>query len=956
MSRSTPAEDARSLSRDLSQRVRGEVRFDAGTRALYATTGSNYRQVPIGVVLPLDVDDVIAAVDVCRQHGAPVLPRGGGTSLAGQCVNVAVVIDTSKYMNRILEVDAERRTARVQPGVVLDDLQRRAQPLHLTFGPDPSTHAQCTLGGMIGNNSCGVHSVMAGKTDDNVVSLDILTYDGVRMRLDARAPMRSSDAHCERERQIYRDLEGLRDKYADEIRAGFPRIPRPVSGYNLPALLPENGFDIARSLVGSEGTCVMILEATTRLVGSPPCRSLLVLGYADVFKAADDVPNVLAYEPLGLEGMDDLLVSDIRSAGLFPRGASLLPHGRGWLLIEFGGETPEEAAAKAREAAAGAERRPNAPTSRIVDDPAAQHQIWTIRESALGATAHVSSQRPTWEGWEDAAVHPERLGAYLRGFRALLDRYGYHGDLYGHFGGGCVHTRIDFDFRTAEGIATYRQFIEDAADLVVRHGGSLSGEHGDGQSRAEMLPKMFSPALMEAFEAFKHIWDPAGRMNPGKLVKPYRIDEHLRLGPDYHPLPVSTTFTYPADNGSFADAALRCVGVGLCRSTEHGTMCPSYMATREEKHSTRGRARLLFEMLQGNPVTGGWKSREVKDALDLCLACKACKGECPVQVDMATYKAEFLSHYYEGQWRPRFAYATGLIHRWARLASFAPRFANLVGQTRGLSGVAKAIAGISPRRRLPIFASATFRDAFSARKRPATGTAPVLLWPDTFNNYFHPEIAQAAAEVLEWCGCRVQIPKRPLCCGRPLYDHGMLDLAKAQLTTIIETLRPSIQAGVPVVVLEPSCLSVFRDELPNLLPRDEDARRLSTQVLSFAEFLRNRGRARRLPRLGGRAIVHGHCHQKALGNMDADLAVLGEIDVDHELLDSGCCGMAGAFGFHRDHYEVAMAVGERVLLPAVRAESTETLFVADGFSCREQIVQGTGRRALHLAEVVRRAL
>ncbi len=918
---------------------------------MYSNTGSNYRQVPIGVVVPLDAEDVVAAVEVCRAHEAPVLPRGGGTSLAGQSCNVAVIIDMSMNMRGLLELDPERRRARVQPGIVLDALRDAAEEHGLTFAPDPSTHKACTLGGMIGNNSCGVHSLMAGKTVENVESLEILTYDGLRLTVGATSEdeLARIVAGGGRRGEIYDGLRSLRDDVGRLVRERYPKIPRRVSGYNLDELLEESGFDVAKALVGTEGTCVTVLEATLRLVPSPPYRSLVVLGFEDVYAAADAVPAVLEHRPMGLEGLDDVLIDDMKRVGVHPRDTKLLPDGRGWLLAEFGGDTLEEAEARCRKLFEAMEGADGFVEEKHFEDPEETEKLWTVRESGLSATAHVPGEASTWEGWEDAAVPPERLGDYLRGFRTLLDRYGYVGALYGHFGQGCIHTRTNYDLRTREGIATFRSFIEDASDLVLEHGGSLSGEHGDGQSRAEFLPKMFGDELVDAFRRFKSIWDPQGKMNPGKVVDPYPIDSNLRIGPDYKPPRTKTSFAFTRDDGNFSKTTLRCVGVGLCRKEEGGTMCPSYMVTKEEAYSTRGRARLLFEMLEGETITDGWRSEEVKGALDLCLACKACRSECPVNVDMATYKAEFLSHYYKRRIRPRQAYAFGLIHWWARLAARAPGLVNGFAHAPVTSTLAKAAAGVAPQRELPRFAAQTFRAGF--RQRPRSGP-PVLLWPDTFNDNFHPQTLQAGADVLEAAGYTVQIPQMRLCCGRPLYDYGMLDLAQRQLRQIVKALRPQIRAGMPLVGLEPSCVAIFRDELLELLPHDEDAKRLAKQSFMLSELLERTDGwdPGRLPR---KALVHGHCHQKALMGMSAEEKVLKQLGIDYELLDAGCCGMAGAFGFEPEHYDVSIACGERVLLPAVRAADRDTVVVANGFSCREQISQTTNRTAIHLAELIR---
>ena len=992
--------DSESLAAALRAEVRGEVRFDRGSRALYATDGSNYRQVPIGVVLPHDVHDVLATVALCRQFGAPLLCRGGGTSLAGQCCNVAVILDFSKYMAKILEIDPERRIARVQPGVVLDSLRAAAEKHHLTFAPDPATHDRCTLGGMIGNNSCGVHSVMAGKTDDNIEELEILTYDGTRMKVgqnlieprgDSRprlsgGPEVSRRDASDRAAQILNSLKQIADQYGELVRQKFPKIPRRVSGYNLNYLLPENGFHVARALVGSEGTCVTILEATCRLVKSPPERILLVLAYPDVYQCADHVPEIMQHKPIGLEGFDDLLAHYTRAKGINSEGLALLPEGGGWLMVEFGGDSAPEAESQARSLMQSLGRVANPPAMRLCDKQQAK-RVWEVRESALGATSHVPGEPFNWEGWEDAAVAPEKLGGYLRDLRKMFAAYGYKGSLYGHFGHGCVHTRINFDLQSKDGIARFRKFIEEAADLVVSYGGSLSGEHGDGQSRGELLPKMFGPELIQAFRDFKSAWDPDWKMNPGKVIDPYKIDENLRLGANYSPWQPKTHFQFIADHGSLAEATLRCVGVGKCRREQGGVMCPSYRATREEEHSTRGRAHLLWEMTQGRSredgiIRDGWRSQAVKDSLDLCLACKGCKSDCPVGVDLATYKAEFLSHYYEGRVRPRGAYAFGNIDLWARAASHMPGLANLATQLPILRDLSKLLAGIPLERSIPAFAPETFKSWFhrtqkkngfkngfegarlsAAPKRnrldgalAPEGSPEVLLWPDTFNNYFLPATAQAAVDVLEAVGFNVIVPNANLCCGRPLYDHGMLDRAQALLLQILDELSPQIEAGIPVVGLEPSCVAVFRDELVNLFPHDDRAKALSRQTFLLSEFLENHARNFVFPRLNRKALLHGHCHHKSLMKMTAEESVLRRLGIDFQSPAPGCCGMAGSFGFEREKYDISMAIGELELLPAVRRAPADWLIVADGFSCREQIAQGTPRHAMHLAEVLQMAL
>jgi FAD/FMN-containing dehydrogenase/Fe-S oxidoreductase len=951
-----PALDSEAFARSLRSRVSCEVRFDTATRALYATDASNYRHVPIGVILPRQRADVVAAVATAREFGVPVLPRGAGTGLAGQTCNVALVIDFSKYMRRLVSMDPDRNIARVEPGLVLDDLRSAAEAHALTFGPDPSTHDRCTLGGMIGNNSCGVHSVMAGLTSDNVERLTVLTYDGQILDVGptSEAEVAKTIESGGRQGQIYRDLAALRDRYGDEVRSRFPKIKRRISGYNLDQLLPENGFQVARALVGTEGTCVTVLEATLRLVHSPPVRRLLLLGYEDVFLAARAVPSIMEHSPIGLEGFDEVLVENARLNGISPRGLSLLPAGGAWLLVEFGAETVGECDGQVADLLSRLRSHPDAPTGKLLTDSRDVAAVWAVRESGLGAAARVPGRKPSWPGWEDSAVRPDQLEDYLRDLRALLDRFGYHAPLYGHFGDACLHPRIDFDLVTPKGIQDFRRFLDEAADLCVRYGGSLSGEHGDGQARAALYPKLFGTKLVQAFGEFKDIWDPENRMNPGKVAYPRQPDQDLRLGVNYRPARVNTHFHYTQDPDGMSGAVLRCVGIGKCRRTESGTMCPSFMVTREELHSTRGRAHLLHEMLTGDLVRDGWRDEGVKQALDLCFSCKACKSECPVNVDMATYKAEFLSHYYAGRLRPPSAYAIGLFPWWARLAAWAPGVANAASRSRWIGGAGKAVLGISAQRELPVFATETFRHWF--RRRPArNGDAAhrVLLWADTFNNYLRPDTARAAVAVLEAAGCEVSLLPRWHCCGRPLYDQGMLDLAKKVLRRSVREIEPYVDQGYSVVGLEPTCVAVFRDELPGLFPDDAGAREVSRSFLILSEFLERIGYEP--PALQAKAMMQAHCHHKAVMKTDTEEAVLNRLGLDLEILDAGCCGMAGGFGFEKATYEVGMKAGERVLFPAIRS-APDAMVIADGFSCREQIRHATGRDALHLAEVLALAL
>ena len=939
------------LEQALKRAVAGEVRFDRGTRALYATDASNYRQPPIGLVIPRDENDVVAAVALCREYGAPVLSRGAGTSLADQCCNVAVILDFSKYMHRILELDPARRIARIQPGVVCDTLRNAAEKFQLTWAPDPSTHSRCTLGGMIGNNSCGTHSLMAGKTVDNIQELRVLLYDGTQMTVGptSDAELTAIIARGGRRGQIYSKLKDIRDRYATLVRERFPDIPRRVSGYNLDQLLPENGFNVARALVGSEGTCALVLEATATLIPSPQHRSLVGLGYPDTFQAADHVMEILELTPIGLEGFEGIMVDGLRKKGA--PNLDLLPEGRGFLLVEFGADSDADAQAAAERLVERLKKQPGAPNMRIYTK-AESRLVWRIREAGPRAAISAPGMPPRYEGWDDSAVPPANLGRYLRDLRALLDEYNYQAAYYGHFGHACIHMQVSFDLRSEAGVRTYGEFVDRAADLVVQHGGSISGEHGDGQARGALLPKMFGPELMEGLREFKRVWDPDWKMNPGKLIDAYAPTENLKLGADFTPHDPPTHFKFPDDSGSFAKASLRCIGIGECRKQDYGTMCPSYMATLEEQHSTRGRAHMLFEVLSGEIIDGTWTNEHVKESMDLCLSCKACKTECPANVDVATYRSELLSHYYETHARPLEAYAFGWFDQWARLASVMPALANFGSRAPGLSGLMRKVLHLAPERELPRFAKTTFK-TWAARQN-VPGSADVILWGDTFNNYLHPETSIAAYEVLTGAGFRVGVPKGHLCCGRPLYDFGMLDRAKSYLRRVMSALGPDIDAGRPMVVLEPSCASVFRDELRNLFPEDPRAQKLRAQTFVLSEFLTKYAPGY-APSLKRKVLLHGHCHQKAIIKMDHEVALLEKLGAEVRMPDAGCCGMAGPFGFSADKIDVSKAIGERVLLPAVRATSDDTLIVADGFSCQEQIAQLAGRRAIHLAEALRLA-
>ncbi|MGI5240863.1 FAD-binding and (Fe-S)-binding domain-containing protein [Dactylosporangium sp. CA-139066] len=955
--RAAPARDISGLEAALRQAVRGDVRFDAGARAAYSTDGSNYRMVPIAVVCPRDVEDAVAAVRVCAEHDVPVVSRGGGTSLGGQCCNVAVVLDFTKYVRGVESVDPDARTAVVLPGTPLDDANAVFAKHGLTIGPKPATHSHCTIGGMAGNNSCGATAQWAGTMAANIERLEVLTYDGERMWVGP-----TSDEEYERivnaggrRAEIYRSLRELRQRYAEQIASRFPDIPRRVSGYNLPELTAERGFNVARALVGTESTCVVILRAEVRLLHKPSHMVTVLLGYPDIAATGDAAPAVARHAPIQLEGLDEKLLHYEREEHRPTEILNALPPGRAWLCVDLGADTEDEARAKAEALVADPA---TGGTATILEDDDMRERLSAVREAALATTARTPNGPDAWPGWEDSAVDPAQLGDYLRAFTGLLEEFGYGAtSVYGHFGQGCVHCSIPFDLTSQPGIARYREFVQRAARLCVEHHGSLSGEHGDGQARGELLSIMYGDDVVHAFEEFKAIFDPNGKMNPGKVVHARPLDYDLRLGADYAPAQPATRFGYHEDDGSFARAALRCAGVGDCRRTHPGggVMCPSYQVTRDEEHSTRGRSRLLFEMVNGGVIDDGWRSQAVHDSLDLCLACKGCKSDCPVQVDMATYKAEFLYHHYKGRIRPRAHYTLGWLPLLARAAAIAPDLANAAGRLP----LAKRLAGVDPQRTVPRFAPARI-DRWLRRRRPAgTGErGKVLLFLDSFTTAFTPRIAAAAVGVLETAGFEVVVPPKTICCGLTWISTGQLGVAERVLRRTVDVVSPYIREGLPMVGLEPSCTAVFRSDMGELFGRDQDADRLARQSVTLAELLADRAPdfAPRLPE-GTRAIVQRHCHHHAILGASADRRLMDAIGLEAEELDSGCCGLAGDFGMTPEHRDVSLACAEQALLPAVRGAAPDTLVLADGFSCRTQIEDAhTGRRPVHIAEVVNAAI
>ncbi|MCW2495591.1 FAD-linked oxidase C-terminal domain-containing protein [Jatrophihabitans sp.] len=921
------------LAAELRRAGIAEVDDSTRRRAEYSSDASNYRVVPQVVVFPRHVDEVAASLGVARAAGVPLTARGGGTSTAGNSVGAGIVLDFSRHLNRVLSVDAAARTAVVEPGAILDAISDASARYGLRFGPDPSTHARATIGGSLGNNACGSRALRYGRTADNVTSLELLAADGTpftarRFGADGLAAAGPLGA-------------ALGDLVAGRlalIRTEFGRFRRQVSGFSLEHLLPENGADLASFLVGTEGTLGVITQATVKLVDSPKAVALAVLGYPDMPSAAAAVPALLPHAPVALEGMDARLVEVVRSR----RGPSAvpdLPRGDGWLFIETSGDTEAEA----EDAAARLIQDSGCLDSAIVTGATAR-ALWRIREDGAGLGGRTPAGEPAWPGWEDAAVPPENLPEYLRDFDALMTAHHLDGLVYGHFGDGCVHVRINFPFSSKP--AVFREFALAAAALVGRHGGSMSGEHGDGRARGELLPYMYSAEAIATFAAVKAIFDPANLLNPGVIVDPAPVDADLRV-PLSHPLRKNLGFAFSHDGGDLATAVHRCVGVGKCRADNTatgGVMCPSYVATQDEKDSTRGRSRVLQELANGTLIDG-FKSAEVAEALDLCLSCKGCSSDCPAGVDMATYKSEVLHQRYRRRLRPPSHYALGWLPRWARLASKMPKVANATLRSERLARLAKRAGGIDERRPLPEFTLQTFRAWFAAR--PAASGIPVQLWVDTFTDHFSPEVGQAAVEVLEAAGYAVRIPAKPVCCGLTWISTGQLDGARRQLRATMDALDPAL----PIVGLEPSCTAVLRHDLGELFPDDPRAAAIGTATRTLAELLADTP-GWTAPDLGGvTAVAQPHCHHHAVMGWSPDEKLLRGAGADLTAV-GGCCGLAGNFGVERGHYDVSVAVAESALLPAVRNAPPGAVLLADGFSCRTQLEQLAGAQSVHLAQLL----
>ncbi len=931
-------------------RERGVIEVDTDTRrrAEYSTDASNYRVVPAVVVYPHDADEVAAVVDAARATGSTVTARGGGTSVAGNAVGHGIVMDLSRHLTSIESIDPESRTAVVQPGVILADLQRRAAPHGLRFGPDPSTAGRATLGGMIGNNACGHRALRFGRTADNVIALDMI--DGLGRRLSAGAGAGQVDG-----------LDALVDSSLALIRTELGTFTRQISGYSLEHLLPENGRDLAKALVGTEGTVGITTRATVRLVDVAKQPVLVVLGYSDMPAAADAVPAILAHRPMAIEGLDERVVAAVRRK----HGVDAVPEmpaGGGWLLVEVTGEDPGDALERARLLASDS----GSSAVRVLTAGPEASAIWRIREDGAGLAGRTGRVRQAWPGLEDAAVPPAHLGSYLRDLDRLMAAHDLEGMPYGHFGDGCVHVRLDIPLDT-DG-AALRSFMLDAAVTIAGYGGSLSGEHGDGRARSELLPRMYSAGMIQTFERFKALFDPHDLLNPGIVVRPAALDAELRR-PGAASVPAATGFAFAHDRGDFTMAVHRCVGVGKCRAdhtSSGGFMCPSYLATKDEKDSTRGRARVLQEMLNGSLVRDSWKSDEVADSLDLCLSCKACSADCPAGVDMAAYKSEVLHRKYQGRLRPVSHYTLGWMPRWARLATRISPLVNRLLRVRLFEQTALLVGGMDTRRHIPRFASATFSSQWKRRSRESIAAqiassrgGKVLLWGDTFSDNFAPAILHATVELLESAGYEVLMPP-DVCCGLTWITTGQLDTARHKLTGVVDALHPFAEQGIPILGVEPSCTAVLRSDLLELLPDDRRALSVSRAVRTLAELLTEPAPIGPpsdwvRPNLQGvDVLVQPHCHQHSVMGFDRDVALLEGLGATVTAL-AGCCGLAGNFGMEAGHYEVSVKVAENALLPALAAMTSDTVFLADGLSCRTQADQLAGVQGLHLAQLLARA-
>ncbi|MGO1440625.1 MAG: FAD-binding and (Fe-S)-binding domain-containing protein [Brevibacterium yomogidense] len=942
---------------DLTRSIEGTVDTSDRRRAEYAVDASNYRVVPQVVAFPKTTQDVVSLLDVARSHKVPITSRGGGTSQAGNAIGTGLVIDFSRHLNRVLEIDPTTKTARVEPGVLMSELQKAGSPHGLRFGPDPSTKNRATIAGMIGNNSCGPHAISYGRTVDVTVQMDVI--DGMGRQFTASQGLDPVPG-----------LSQLAAKHLAVIRTEFGRFSRQASAYALQHLLTENKPNLAKFLVGSEGTLATITEATVSLGDVPNSPTVLALGYPDMFQAADAVPRVLPHKPLAVEGIDSRLMDMVRAAK-GPGAVPELPAGAGWLLIEVGGASAAEAVANAQAIADDS----GTDAYRIIPAGKEASTLWGIRADAGGLAGRTATGDPAWTGWEDAAVPPEVLGDYLREQDDLMQSYGVQGLPYGHFGDGCVHMRTDFPFDQPDGTEIFRSFLMDAGRLVARYGGSASGEHGDGRARSELLELQHSDEAITALEEVKRLFDPENLLNPGVIVDPLPLDQDLRRPQAISIGQTPGGFSFSHDKGSFTNAVHRCVGVGKCRadtSRSGGFMCPSYLATQDEKDSTRGRARVLQEVTNGGLIDD-WNSQAVHDSLDMCLSCKACGSDCPAGVDMAQYKSEVLHRTYKGKVRPMPHYSLGWLPLWGRALTAVPGVTTLANAALSFRPLAKLVlagGGMDTRRGMVEFNTQRFsrwakknvasgadvrdelvRDEYVKTGEVRRGSRPqVLLWADSFSEYLSDAGARATVEVLEAAGFEVLLPESQACCGLTLISTGQLDAARGRLTNTMEVLAPYAQKGIPIVGIEPSCTAVLRSDLVDLFPEDARAKAIAARTRTVAEVLVETEIA--VPDLTGKTIVvQPHCHQYSVMGFGADSTLLARTGATVREL-AGCCGLAGNFGMEAGHYEVSVAVAENALLPALRDAPEDSIYLADGYSCRTQASDLTDVQGVTLAQLL----
>ena len=959
--------DGERLRRDLEAQVEGEVRFDKVSRALYSTDASVYRIEPIGVLVPKSREDIIRAVRMCHQYRCPITVRGGGTSQAGQAIGSGLQIDTSKHFNRLLELNADERWARVQPGIVLAELNARLHTHGVRFAPDISTANRATVGGMMANNSSGARSVIYGKTIDHVLEQEVVLSDGSVARFRALDPD-ELDVACHGdslEATCYRQLRTVADETADEVERRFPKILRRVGGYNLDRFgRPGEPFNLTNLMVGSEGTLGVVVEAKIKLVALPRAKAVLVIQFHDLLQALEAAPVILQHHPSAVEVMDRFILDNTKQSAALEalRRTFIEGEPEALLCVELYANESEELPPRLEALEQDLVAHAFGYRFHRALDAVGQQRIWSLREAALGLSMATKEEAKSISFVEDTAVSPDRLRDYIDRFLSIIRRHDTTAGVYAHASVGCLHVRPVVNLKTEEGVRKFEAIAHEISDLVLEFGGALSGEHGDGLVRSPFIEKMFGPVLYDAFRRIKYTFDPHGILNPGKIVDAAPLTANLRYGPGYHTPRPETFFDYSEFSG-MGGAVDMCSGLGVCRKTLDGTMCPSYMATREEAHSTRGRANVLRLAMAGQLAEAGLGDEGVHEVLALCLECRACKAECPVGVDMARFKSEFLADYWRRHGTSSRARVLGHVHELARWGSRLAPLSNWAVGSSPARWLTEQWLGLDRRRKPPAWVRDTFADRFPRRRSVTAGVGPrVRLFNDTFTNYYHPEIGMAAADLLEAAGLRVALAPN-VCCGRPLISQGLLSEARRRAEATTEMLYPIVTNGETLVFLEPSCLSAMREDLPALL-RGESARqaqRVADSCLLFEERLETACRAGTAPLVFGpgpaEILLHGHCHQKAMGLLGPTRALLSRIPGATVIdLDAGCCGMAGSFGYVRDHFDVSQKIGERRLLPAARGLTSRSVLVAPGVSCRQQVADLADARAQHPAELLRSLL